>query len=142
MDPERLHTSEGFLSHETTMRDVMTSAPCTVETSVSLAQAHVLMRQHRCRHLPVLRQGALVGIVSERDLYLVETLAGANENLDQVADAMTPYVYTTTPDAKLRDVARVMAAEKYGCAVVLEGQKVVGVFTATDAFRHLVARLG
>ncbi|MBX3232540.1 MAG: CBS domain-containing protein [Labilithrix sp.] len=120
----------------------MTAAPCTVETSVSLAEAHGLMRRHRCRHLPVVRHGELVGIVSERDLYLVETLSGANQELDQVVDAMTPYVYTTTPDAKLRDVARVMAAEKYGCAVVLDRDSVIGIFTSTDAFRHLVARLG
>jgi acetoin utilization protein AcuB len=54
---------------------------------------------------------------------------------------MTPHVYTTTGDAKLRDVARVMAAERYGSAVVMEGEAIVGIFTATDAFRHLVSAL-
>lgn len=136
------HTSEDILSHQSTIRDVMTASPVTVECNVTVEQAHALMRKLRCRHLPVMRNGTLVGVVSERDLYLVETLAGADKTVDRVVDAMTPYVYTTTPDAKIRDVARVMAAERYGSVVVMEGDRVVGIFTATDAFRHLVARLG
>jgi len=123
------------------MRDVMSLAPRTVDVSTTLEQAHELMRKQRCRHLPVTRDGALVGIVSERDLYLVETLRGADKTRDEVSDAMTIAVYTTNPTAKLRDVARVMAAERYGCALVMEGDRLVGIFTATDAFRHLVERL-
>ena len=135
------HTSESFLSHEATMRDVMTASPVTVECDVTIEDAHALMRKLRCRHLPVMRAGVLVGLVSERDLYLVETLVGADKTVDRVVDAMTLCVYTTTLDAKIRDVARVMAAERYGSAVVMDRDSVVGIFTATDAFRHLVARL-
>ena len=136
-----LSTSESFLVTETKMRDVMTAAPHTIEESATIAEAHEAMRRYRCRHLPVVSYGVLSGIVSERDLFLVESLVGAGNSLDLVRDAMNPNVYTTTMDAKLRDVARVMAAEKYGSAVVMDGAKIAGIFTATGAFRHLVAAL-
>jgi acetoin utilization protein AcuB len=48
-------------------------------------------------------------------------------------------VYCVSPDAPLVEVAREMAEHKYGSAVVVEGPKVVGVFTTTDALRALVA---
>ncbi len=141
MSTESLHTSESVLVGETTMRDVMTVAPHTIASTASISEAHKQMRLLRCRHLPVVDNGSLVGIVSERDLFVVESLLGADSVRDRVGDAMNSRVYTTIPTAKLRDVARVMAAEKYGSAVVLEGERVVGIFTATDAFRHLVAVL-
>lgn len=136
-----LHTSESVLLRATAMRDVMTVAPETIPSHATVAEAHTLMRRLHCRHLPVVDQGDLVGIVSERDLFIIESLRGADNSADRVSDAMNRRVYTTKPDAWLRDVARVMAAEKYGSAVVMDHGRVAGIFTATDAFRHLVAAL-
>ena len=136
-----IHLSESFIATDTVMRDVMTRAPETIEATASIGKAHEMMRKLRCRHLPVMRHGELVGVVSERDLYILASLVGAEDALDVVGDAMSPHVYTTTADAKLRDVARVMAAEKYGSAIVMDGTELVGIFTATDAFRHLVSAL-
>lgn len=141
MSTESLHTSESFVTQSTLMREVMTHAPVTIEASDTIASARTLMRKLHCRHLPVVEHRRLVGILSERDVLVFESLLGANAHLDKVGEAMNPYVYTTTVHAKLRDVARVMAAERYGSAVVLENDQIVGIFTATDAFRHLVAAL-
>jgi acetoin utilization protein AcuB len=55
-----------------------------------------------------------------------------------VAEAMTPEPYSVTPDAPLWEVAKHMAREKFGCAVVTdEGGAVVGLFTTTDALNVL-----
>ena len=135
------HTSESIVSFDATVGEVMTPAPFTVDEKEKLHRAHAMMRKHRIRHIPVVREGELVGILSERDALLVESVIGAENDLEVVSDAMTPAVYTTTADAKLRDVARVMAAEKYGCAVVMQGARVAGIFTATDALRFIVAAL-
>jgi acetoin utilization protein AcuB len=141
MNPEPFHTSESLATSGTSMREVMTPQPVTIELTDSIAEAHAMMRTLQCRHLPVTKEGRLVGIVSQRDLYLLESLVGANSTIDVVSEAMTPHVYTTTTDAKLRDVARVMAAERYGSAIIMDGEHIVGIFTATDAFRHLVSAL-
>jgi len=116
----------------------MTVCPHTIGSDQKLAKAHQIMRELGIRHLPVLRGGELVGVLSQRDLYFLETLSGVDIDIDQVADAMTPEVFTTHPDEPLRNVAREMANKKYGCAVVMDEQRRVrGIFTVTDALRCL-----
>ncbi|MCL2723808.1 MAG: CBS domain-containing protein [Polyangiaceae bacterium] len=119
------------------MSDVMTEQPVTVGREQSLSTAHEMMREHHCRHLPVLERGDLVGVVTQRDLYFLETIAGADLDADKVDDAMSTDAYAVSPDATLEEVAKEMAAHKYGCAVVMERGRVIGIFTATDALRVL-----
>jgi acetoin utilization protein AcuB len=131
------------INRNTTMRDVMSFAPHTIGSEQKLLKAHTVMREHGVRHLPVLRGGKLVGVLSQRDLYFLESIAGVDVQIDKVADAMTPDVYVVTPDDKLRDVAHVMADHRYGCAVVVSGEShnVLGIFTVTDALRHIAEAL-
>lgn len=100
-----------------------------------------MMREHGVRHLPVLRSGRLVGVLTQRDLYFVESIAGVDVDIDQVTDAMTNDVYVVAPNATLREVARVMGERRFGCAVVMEGERVLGIFTVTDALRHIADAL-
>jgi acetoin utilization protein AcuB len=118
---------------------LMTPQPLTIGRRQSLSTAHRLMRDHRVRHLPVLEQGELIGIVSQRDLYFLETIRGVDLDNDFVEDAMTSDTYAVGPDASIGTVARHMARHRYGCAVVVERGKVAGIFTATDALRLIAA---
>lgn len=115
----------------------MTSSPHSIGRDQSLAAAHRLMREHRIRHLPVLEGGKLVGIISDRDLHLAETLKDVDAERVPVEDAMTPTPYAVAPTTPVAEVAREMAEQKIGSAVVMEGRKIVGVFTVTDALRAL-----
>jgi acetoin utilization protein AcuB len=120
-----------------TIRHFMTRLPHTIEIGRTLADAHRLMRQHRIRHLPVLEHGKLVGVVSERDLHLLETLRDVDPNEVTVEEAMSPDVFAVRSNAALANVARVMAERKYGSAVVVSGSEVLGIFTAIDSLRIL-----
>jgi acetoin utilization protein AcuB len=122
---------------ETHVRVHMTAGPHSVGAHEPMAAAHRLMRQHRIRHLPVLRGGKLVGVVTQRDLYLVETLRDVDPMVTTVEAAMTADVYAVPPNEPLERVAKTMADRKYGCAIVLEGDQVVGIFTTVDALRAL-----
>ena len=93
------------------------------------------------RHLPVLDGGRIVGIVSERDLQLLETLRGVRPADVRVEAAMTPDPYTVSPQASLSVVANEMARHKYGAAVVAERGRVLGIFTAVDALNTVVELL-
>ncbi len=119
------------------IRDYMSAAPVVIEGGRTLAEAHDVLRTHGIRHLPVVEEGRLVGIVSQRDLYLVETLRGIDAATEKVAEAMSRDPYTTPPTAPVDEVAQEMADHKYGSAVVVEDGKVVGVFTTIDALRAL-----
>lgn len=120
-----------------TVESLMTRSPHTVGVSVPLTEASKLMKQHDIRHLPVLDAGALVGLLSERDVQLIESLAGTDTADLIVEDAMSQAPYAVAPQTSLAEVARVMAERKLGSAVVLESSRVVGVFTTTDGMRVL-----
>jgi acetoin utilization protein AcuB len=119
------------------VRDFMSSAPYAIGAGQPLSVAHALMRKHRIRHLPVLSAGKLVGLLSLRELYLVETLDGLRPETTIVAEAMTNDPYITSPGATIGRVAREMAVHGHGAAVVVEGDEVAGIFTTIDALRAL-----
>jgi acetoin utilization protein AcuB len=120
-----------------TVERFMTANPVAISSDRTLAEAHRLMREKHIRHLPVVDEGRLVGVVSQRDIYLVETLHGVDPETERVEEAMTAEPYTVKPDASLEEVACTMAENRYGSAVVLDRGAVVGLFTTTDALRAL-----
>ena len=119
------------------IRKYMTKAPHTIGQEQTLSVAHEVMREHSVRHLPVLEGGKLVGVLSQRDLHLIETLRDVDPAKTTVDEAMTGDVYVTGPDASIDEVATQMAEHKYGSAIVVERGKVVGVFTTIDALSAL-----
>lgn len=119
----------------------MSTCPQTVGAEQVLSKAQELQREHGFRHLPVLQGGKLVGLISDRDISLVETLKGVDPAEVIVADAMSQEVFTVSPDAALDEVVSEMAEKKYGSAVVVQNQKVVGIFTTVDVCRALAELL-
>jgi len=115
------------------VRKFMTTSPHTIGADQTMARAHEVMRKHRIRHLPVLVAERLVGVLSDGDLNLVETLRDVDPQRVKVEEAMTDQVYTVSPDAPVDEVVKEMARHKYGSAIVLDNHRVVGVFTTIDA---------
>lgn len=126
---------------ELVIEDRMTKTPHMIGAEQSLKTAHALMRQYHVRHLPVLHGGKLLGMVSDRDLHLVETLHDVDPANVRVEEAMSQDVYTVTPKTPLKAVVQEMATRKLGSAVVIDGTKVVGVFTTIDALETLMGML-
>jgi acetoin utilization protein AcuB len=123
------------------IQEYMTRSPHSIGEEQSLARAKTVMQEHDIRHLPVLHGGQLVGMVTDRDVQLVETLDDIDPKLVTVSDAMSQSVYAIPPDTPLEQVAAEMAARKYGSAVVMRGRDVVGIFTTVDACRALASLL-
>jgi len=123
---------------KTTIRDYMTPSPYTIGADQTLTVASELMRKHKIRHLPVLRGGSVVGILSQRDVALISGLPSVDPAEVPVEDAMSEAVYAVRPETPLDEVAATMAANKYGAALVVGAHdKVVGVFTTIDALHAL-----
>lgn len=115
------------------VRKCMTPSPHTIGADQPMSEAHRVMRAHRVRHLPVLRGGRIMGIVSAGDLHLIETLQNVDPDKVLVEEAMTPEPYCVSPDTPLEEVVQTMAEHKYGCAIVCQGNRVSGIFTTVDA---------
>ncbi len=114
----------------------MTREPYQVASTDMLSRVKRLMHVHDIRHLPVVDGGRLVGMISDRDVEVVEAVPGIDIARVEVARVMAPAidVWAETP---LDQVSTLMAETKRDCVVVRGGRGVEGVFTATDALRAL-----
>jgi acetoin utilization protein AcuB len=115
----------------------MSTVPHSIGEDQTIEQAHTFMKKYEIRHLPVLRGGSLVGMLTERDLSVIEMLQGVDPHTTPVSEAMSSHVYAVGPEAMLDEVVDEMARRKYGSAVVVQNGKVVGIFTAIDACKAL-----
>ena len=94
------------------------------------------MRAHRIRHLPVVDDGELVGVVTERDLHILRSVAGVSLHRACVVEAMTEAVCPVELGAPLDEVLAMMSKHRDGSAIVIDGDGVVaGIFTTADACR-------
>lgn len=122
---------------EPTVDRFMTHCPHTIGQDQPLRTAHELMRRYGIRHLPVLQGGKLVGVLSQRDLHFIETLADVDLDTVPVSDAMSTETYAVGPRTSMRKVAAEMADHRYGSAVIIEKDKVIGILTTVDGMRAL-----
>lgn len=119
----------------------MTYVPKSIGYDQTIAQARDVMKSLRARHLPVLNGGKLVGILSDRDINLVLQFNDVDPNTLKVDEAYTPDPYFTAPTTPLNEVVAHMAEKKFGCAIIVDNGKVVGIFTETDAYKALAELL-
>jgi len=128
-----------------TVGSVMTPFPFSIEGGERLSRARALMREHDIRHLAVTENGALVGVISERDIGLAAGPDPIPEAEDVAIRAIAVVdAYVVSLDASLQEVLFAMADRRIGSVLVTRRDKLVGIFTATDACRcfaeHLRAR--
>jgi len=133
------------------VQDWMAHDPLVVTPATSVAEALWPMGQHRVRHLPVVEDGELVGIVTQSDL--LQASPSSNTSLSawersfllsrmQVDQVMTSKVIVVDEECPLEEAALVMAEHKIGCLPVVRGRRLVGILTETDLFNVLTEQLG
>ena len=121
---------------------VMTPLPCTISPDATLNQAHNMMRARNIRHLPVVRNNQVIGLVTVHDLHLVETFPGVEPDQVHVEDAMSEDLFFASSTDGLDIVVSTMAARKLGSVLVMDDGNLVGIFTSIDALRELASVWG
>jgi CBS domain-containing protein len=116
---------------ESSICDHMTATPYTVTQDLPLSEALELMETNSIRHLPVEYSGNLVGILLYSDVR--HALELRPTRLMKVESVMLRHPYAVPPDVDLAEVVLEMSKTKQDYAVVQEGSKIIGIFTATDA---------
>ena len=133
------------------VRDVMTRNLITVDPETSFTDALKIMRENRIRRLPVLEDGKLVGIVTEKDiLYASPSKATTLDvwelhyllNKLKVREIMTRDVVTIQEDTPVEEAAKIMADNKIGALPVVKGNELVGIITETDIFKVFLEMFG
>jgi acetoin utilization protein AcuB len=122
----------------------MTPFPYSVAIDAPLREAHNLMREHHFHHLPVMSGQEIVGILSDRDISLVLGPDAGRPSEDEltVRDACVERACIVSASTPVAEVARTMAENRIGSAIITKAGKLVGIFTVTDACRALAQVLG
>lgn len=120
---------------------IMTRDVLQVAEDTRLPQLAALMRDHHIRHLPVVREGRLVGLVTSHDLERVSpspittlSVGEANYLLGKLTATrvMRTRIVTCAPDTLVEEAARLLRQEKIGCLPVVVDDRLVGILTHED----------
>jgi acetoin utilization protein AcuB len=130
------------MKSEPTIQKFMTTQPYSVDASVTLEKAVSFMSDKKIRHLPVMRDGQVAGLLSDRDAKLAMGIEGFNAGELPVLDIATERPYVVDPEVSVGTVCGTMATKHYGSAVVVQNGKLVGIFTTVDACRALADIVG
>ena len=127
--------------------DLITGPPITIPPETPVLEARRVMQTRGIRHLLVVENGRLVGIVTDRDIRLnmpspATTLSVWEVNYLlarlTVQETMTRTVIVVEPDGPAHEAARLMVTEKIGALPVVDGERLVGIVTETDFLRAFV----
>lgn len=123
------------MKHLPRIKACMTPFPYSIEDNASLEEAAAQMQAHNIRHLPVLEDGQLAGIVRYHDIHIFKQ--GLSVERDQskltVDDVCVSGVYAVDLNESLDNVLVHMAQHHIDCTLVTKKGKLVGLFTVTDA---------
>ncbi|HMO45262.1 MAG TPA: CBS domain-containing protein [Rubrivivax sp.] len=121
------------------VEEYTTPNPVTATEDLSIEELRQRMDAYGVRHLPVVRGGEVVGVISERDLRLVEGLSREHRFQVRARDLMRPDPVSMRADTPLDDVAFVMSDRKIGSVIITEADgSLLGIFTVTDALNALI----
>ena len=123
------------------VREIMSTDIEVVDRNDNLRTVEERMATKQLRHLPVLEQGEIVGIVTQRDLFkaAMSSAMGYGEKAQQaylqsvrVKEIMVYPVVTVAPDTSVAAAADMMMNKGIGCLPVVEDQQLIGIVTKTD----------
>lgn len=117
----------------------LVSPPYSVQTVSTLRSAASRMAAYHIRHLPVLEGQRVAGLLREHDLYVLERFTADQFESWTVGEVMSHDVYFVLPSTPLGTVVEAMRERRYDHAIVLDGPRLAGIFTVTDAL-HLFGR--
>jgi len=131
---------------ESEVRDYMTAEPETLDVSSTLLDAALLLRRARLRHIPILEDNRLVGILTDGDVArftpsMLTPLTPQEYNRifeeTPVTKIMTRDPIFTAPNVPLIEAVRLLQENRLGCLPVLDGGQLVGIITTSDMLRLL-----
>ncbi len=133
------------------VRERMTVNPFTITENVPIFEAGELLRKNNIARLPVVKDGKVIGIITQEDLLKVTPSAATTLSVwelnyvlskIQVKDGMTKNPITISPDANLEEAAMIMRDKDVGALPVVENEKLVGIITESDIFDAFLDLMG
>ncbi|TCL76526.1 acetoin utilization protein AcuB [Hydrogenispora ethanolica] len=133
------------------VKDRMTASPVTTTETTPILEAGEIFRKNNFARLPVVRDGKLVGIITQEDILKVSPSAATTLSVWelnyvlsklQVKDAMTKNPFAIRPEATLEEAALLMREKEVGALPVVDGDRLVGIITESDIFDAFLDLMG
>jgi len=122
-----------MINNQDKVSKYMTRSLITVNIEQTLRFANDLMKDNNIRHLPVLEDGSLVGVISERDIHYLESFTNLNTSDLIVEDAYSDNLCLVDSDTSVQEACTLMKDSKIGSVVIKEKKELAGIFTWIDA---------
>ncbi|GAA4886534.1 CBS domain-containing protein [Flaviramulus aquimarinus] len=127
---------------------IMTENVITLKKNDSLEKAEHLFKKHRIRHIPVVSDNVVVGMLSYSDLLRL-SFADLTDNIDEDADAlvynmftikqvMKKNIVTVSSSFSIKDVAKILATKEFHALPVVDNNTLIGIVTTTDLIKYLL----
>ncbi len=130
------------------VHEIMQRDPITVSPETAVLDAKAMMKQHGIRHLPVVDEDGLVGIITDRDIRLSLPSPATSLSVWElnyllarltVGQVMSKTVIIVEPERDAGEAARIMMEHAIGALPVVDGNRLVGIVTETDFLRAFAA---
>ncbi|MET2983852.1 CBS domain-containing protein [Aureibaculum conchae] len=128
---------------------IMTKNVITIDKNEKLPEADKLLRKYNIRHVPVIENDKIVGMLSLTDLSRIsfadnyddeQSIDDSIYSMLSVAQIMASNPVKVSPDTSIKDVASLLANKEFHALPVVENQQIVGIVTTTDLLNYLVER--
>ncbi|TBN05461.1 CBS domain-containing protein [Hyunsoonleella flava] len=127
---------------------IMTQDVITLNRNDQLEKAEKLFKQHNIRHIPVVQDNVIVGMLSYSDLLRL-SFADVTDNNDSAADVMVYNMFTidqvmkkkivcVSPSNSIKEVAEILASKEFHALPVVNNNQLVGIITTTDLINYLL----
>ena len=125
------------------IRDIMSQDVTALATTATIAEVAQAMRRLNVGSIPLVDNGRLVGVITDRDIVIRVVADGLDPHLEQADMHMTRDPLTTRPDASVDEAAALMAREQIRRLPVVEDGRLVGYLALGDlAVQNRDAKVG
>tara|TARA_R110000751_G_scaffold278246_1_gene379974 strand:+ start:382 stop:801 length:420 start_codon:yes stop_codon:yes gene_type:complete len=130
---------------------IMSTKIITLKKDDDLETAELLFKRHKIRHIPVVKDEAIIGMLSYTDLLRISFADAVDEteteiealvyNMFTIEQVMAKNVITVSSDASIKDVALILAQKEFHALPVVDDDRLVGIVTTTDLINYLLKEL-
>ncbi|WP_242117673.1 CBS domain-containing protein [Aestuariivivens sediminicola] len=127
--------------------EIMTKHIIALDRSDDLTTAEMLFKQYNIRHIPVVQEESIIGMLSYSDLLKI-SLADASEddrdvdtvvyNMFTIEQVMTKNVVTVTSNTSIKEVAEILSEREFHALPVVDDSILVGIVTTTDMMKYML----
>ncbi|MUU77887.1 CBS domain-containing protein [Winogradskyella endarachnes] len=139
------------MKNDASISTIMTKDIITLSKEDDLEKAELLFKRHKIRHIPVVKEDAVIGMLSYTDLLRISFADAVDEtetevdslvyNMFSIHQVMVKNVVTVSSDCTIKEVAKILAKKEFHALPVVDNGSIVGIVTTTDLINYLIKLL-